>query len=76
MTGCSHKTCQCQIAGCGLDHPKNWTPTVKMCINGVDVGGDDVADCLAHYLLQCGYPTDQPEHLRNIAVAVAERHGR
>jgi len=40
---------------------------MKISINGVVCGGDDAADCMAHYLLQAGYPTDRAFHLRKIA---------
>lgn len=70
---CSHETCQCQIEGCGLTHPKNWKPTMWININDNVVGGDDPADCLAHYLLDLGYPRDKPNHLRKIAESQASR---
>lgn len=70
---CSHETCACQIQGCGIDHPKDWQPKMAAQINGVLVHGDDRADCFAHYLLQAGYPTDRPDHLRKVAESVAAR---
>lgn len=45
-------------------------------INGVVVAGDDHADCFAHYLLQAGYPTDRPQHLRKVAENMAARRAR
>lgn len=72
---CSHEDCQCQIEGCGIDHPKNWKPTMKISINLVTCGGDDAADCMAHYLLQCGYPNDRPVQLRGMALKMAARRG-
>ena len=70
---CSHETCECQIVGCGLDHPKGWKPKMTRCINGVIVHGEDAADCMAHYLLQAGYPPDRPEHLRKIAEGITAK---
>ena len=70
---CTHANCACAIQGCGLIHPEVWTPRTTASINGVVVVGDDYADCVAHYLLQCGYPTDRPEHLRRIAMRMAAR---
>ena len=64
------------LAGCGLEHPDDWEPTVSLIVNGVEVGGDDYADAMAHYMLQCGYPRDQPAHLRDVAERVAARRGR
>lgn len=64
---CSHQSCPCQITGCGLDHPDDWAPAITININGIYVGGDDSTDCMAHYLLQAGYPADQPDHIRKIA---------
>jgi hypothetical protein len=71
---CSHKTCQCQLKGCGNEHPRYWKPTMTKSINGIEVGGDDEADCMAHYLLRMGYPNDRPDHLRRIAEGTVERH--
>lgn len=74
---CSHKSCTCQIKGCGTTHLRGWKPKIMRTINGVEVGGDDPVDCMAHYLLQAGYPTDQPHHLRKIAESMADtRLGR
>ena len=42
-------------------------------INGVIANGDDAADCIAHYLLGIGYPSDRPDHLRGIAESMAAR---
>lgn len=70
---CSHESCDCQIIGCGLDHPRDWKPKMTAIINGITVVGEDAADCMAHYLLQAGYPTDRPEHLRKVAESVAAR---
>lgn len=64
---CSHQNCTCRMLGCGIDHPRGWAPKMTAIINGITVGGDDPADCMAHYLLQAGYPTDRPDHLRDIA---------
>lgn len=72
---CSHVDCACQIKGCGIEHPDDWTPTVRMTVNGVLTGGDDHADAFAHYLLHLGYPTDQPEHLRKISESMAAERG-
>lgn len=71
--GCPHRDCTCQISGCGLNHPWDWIPHIVVQINGVEVGGDDFADCVAHYLIQCGYPTDRPDHLRRIVERMASR---
>lgn len=70
---CSHESCACQVVGCGLDHPADWKPAMTACINGRVVTGDDHADCVAHYLLSMGYPTDRPKHLRGIAERMAAR---
>lgn len=70
---CTHTNCACAIQGCGLTHAEGWTPSTTASINGVVVVGDDYADCVAHYLLQCGYPTDRPKHLRRVAVHMAAR---
>lgn len=70
---CTHANCACAIQGCGLTHPTDWTPVMKASINGVVVAGDDPADCIAHYLLRLGYPTDRPEHLRKVAESMAAR---
>ena len=69
---CSHQSCTCEMVGCGLDHPADWTPKVTVNINGVVVVGEDEADCMAHYLLQAGYPPDRPEHLRRVAEGVVQ----
>lgn len=71
---CRHKTCQCEIEGCGITHPANWTPPMHIEINGIVVGGDDPADCVAHWLLSLGYPRNTPEHLRAIAESHAAKH--
>ena len=47
---------------------------MTMTINGHVAVGDDEADCMAHYLLQLGYPTDRPDHLRKISEGVVARH--
>lgn len=70
---CSHESCTCHVIGCGTEHPRDWKPKMTARINGVIVSGDDAADCMAHYLLQCGYPTDRPDHLRGIAERVVAR---
>lgn len=70
---CSHSSCACAIEGCGLIHPRGWKPAMTIRINLVKVSGDDLADCFAHYLLQCGYPRDRPEHLRRVAERMAAR---
>jgi len=70
---CSHQSCACQVIGCGINHPPNWKPKMMVSINGVVVSGDDAADCMAHYMLQAGYPTDRPEHLRIVAERVVAR---
>jgi hypothetical protein len=70
---CRHASCRCEIQGCGLTHPDDWTPVITMSINGHEVGGDDVADCVAHYLISLGYPTDRPDHLRSISEGQAAR---
>lgn len=67
---CSHQSCTCQIIGCGTDHPRDWKPKMTARINGVIVAGDDAADCMAHYMLHLGYPTDRPEHIRKVAAGV------
>lgn len=64
---CRHEDCACSIQGCGIDHPADWKPKMTAYINGVVVTGEDLADCVAHYMLQAGYPTDRPEHLRRVA---------
>lgn len=73
--GCSHESCACQIAGCGIEHPRDWKPSVTISVNGVVVTGDDHADAMAHYLLHLGYPTDQPQHLRKISEAMVKAKG-
>lgn len=73
---CAHETCVCQIKGCGLTHPARWKPAMTIVVNTTEVGGDDVADCFAHYLILMGYPTDQPDHLRGIAERMAARRER
>lgn len=73
---CTHVDCACQIQSCGLTHPENWEPRIRFRINGIEVGGDDHADCIAHYLLQVGYPIDRPEHLRKVAEHMAARRDR
>jgi hypothetical protein len=70
---CSHVDCPCQIQGCGIEHPADWTPTVHITVNGKPCSGDDAADAIAHYLLSLGYPTDRSEHLRKIAEKMATR---
>jgi len=75
MKTCSHESCACQIIGCGIDHPRDWKPAVTARINGVLVGGDDAADCMAHYMLNLGYPTDRPEHVRQVAESIMARRG-
>ena len=71
---CTHPSCTCQIKGCGLTHPPGWKPTMVISINGVEVGGDDEADCVAHYLIHLGYPTDRPDHVRNMGERMVARH--
>lgn len=70
---CAHKSCQCEIQGCGLSHPAKWVPAMMISINDQKHGGDDVADCMAHYLLAAGYPRDRPDHLRRVAESMAAR---
>lgn len=70
---CTHPTCDCQIKGCGVKHPAGWKPAMIISINGVPTGGDDPADCAAHYLIRLGYPTDRPEHLRQMGEGMAAR---
>lgn len=70
---CAHASCQCAIVGCGVDHPRGWKPAMTISINGVATGGDDAADCMAHYLLGLGYPRDNPARLRGIAELQAAR---
>ncbi len=72
---CNHQTCQCELVGCGIDHPSDWVPQLEMSINASVVQGDDPADCMAHYLLSMGYPRDRPEHLRKIAESTAKKKG-
>lgn len=71
---CNHVSCQCEVQGCGLTHPADWVPVMKMAINAHEVGGDDHADCMAHYLLSVGYPRDRPEHLRQLAESHVAKH--
>jgi len=71
---CRHQTCQCEIEGCGITHPQDWTPAMHIELNGHEVGGDDMADAVAHYLLSLGYPRDIPEHLRKLAESLAAKH--
>lgn len=73
---CTHETCVCQIEGCGLTHPPRWKPAMTVVINTTEVGGDDLADCFAHYLIQMGYPTDDPARLRDMGERMAERRER
>ena len=72
---CSHESCACRITGCGLDHPTGWMPKMSATINTVVASGDDAADCVAHYLLSIGYPTDRPAHLRKMAENIVARRG-
>jgi hypothetical protein len=64
-----------QLEGCGIEHPDDWQPKVVIRVNLIEVGGDDIADAFAHYLLQCGYPRDRPEHLRKMGESMAQRRG-
>lgn len=72
------RVCECSQCreGCGLEHPLYWKPKMTARINGVIVRGDDPSDCMAHYLLQAGYPTDRPDHLRKVAGSLVGKPGK